>query len=131
MNYESITVGQVIIVVGAVVAFVKFVDWMWARFVAPHLKKEADFSAVTAKLDSIDKKLTNDFVKLEQHDRRLEGLEVRMTGQERDSEELHKSLRVLVVALQAMIKASLDNGNNREGLKHAEDELNHYLNSKL
>ncbi len=131
MNFDNITLAQLIMLVGSAAALVKFIDWAWGRFVSPRLKKDSEIAKMAEKLETIDKKLTNDFVTLEQHGRRIENLEVRMSGQEKDSAELHNSLRVLVVALQAMIKSSLENGNNREGLKNAEEELNEYLRSKV
>jgi hypothetical protein len=131
MNFDNITLAQLIMLVGSAAALVKFIDWVWGRFVSPKLKKDSEIAKMAEKLETIDKKLTNDFVTLEQHGRRIETLEVRMSGQEKDSEELHNSLRVLVVALQAMIKSSLENGNNREGLKNAEEELDKYLRSKV
>ena len=131
IDLNDVTIGQLVVLFGSLVAFIKFVDWAWGRFVTPRLKHDAVFKSMEQKLEKIDNKLTNDFVKLEQHDRRLENLEVRMKEQEKDSQELHNTLRILVVAMQAMIKSSLENGNNREGLEKAEDQLNNYLNSKV
>lgn len=70
----------------------------------------------------IDRKLANDKVHLDGHDRQIEGLARRMDGSE-------NGIRALVTGVLALLNHELHNGNTTE-LNDAQKALNKYLIDK-
>ena len=131
MDYKEITIGQLMIVVGAIVAFIKFIDWLWAKFVEPHLKNQQVLTQTEQDIKEIKEMLKNDYQRLQDHDDRLKRLENLQKDSEQDRKELHESFRVTMVALQALLKSRLENDNNISGIQNAEQEIEKYMQSKL
>ena len=131
MDYKDVTIGELIIVVSALVAFIKFIDWLWDKFVKPHLKREQTLTQTEKDIKEIKEMLKNDYQKLQDHDTRLKRLEDLQRDSEEDRKELHESFRVTMVALQALLKSRLENDNNIDGIQNAEREIEHYMRSKL
>ena len=131
MDYKDITIGQVIVIVGAIVAFIKFIDWLWAKFVEPHLKNQQVLTQTEQDIKEIKEMLKNDYQRLQDHDDRLKRLENLQKDSEQDRKELHESFRVTMVALQALLKSRLENDNNISGIQNAEREIEKYMQSKL
>ena len=121
MDYKDVTLGELILVVSALVAFIKFLEWLWDKFINPHLKREQVMTQTEKDVKEIKEMLKNDYQKLQDHDTRLKRLE----DLQRDSEEDRK------VALQALLKSRLENDNNLDGIQNAEREIEHYMRSKL
>lgn len=128
---ENITVGQIIVVVSAIVALFKFLEWTWTKFVDPHLKHEQVLTQTEKDIKEIKEMLKNDYQKLIDHDTRITRLELTTKESEDDRRDLHESVRVTMVALQALLKSSLDKDNNISGIKNAETEIEKYLQSKI
>lgn len=128
---ENITVGQIVVVVSAIVALFKFLEWMWSKFVEPHLKHEQVLTQTEKDIKEIKEMLKNDYQKLIDHDTRITRLELTTKESEDDRRDLHESVRVTMVALQALLKSSLDRDNNVSGIKNAENEIERYLQSKI
>lgn len=128
---ENITIGQVIVVVSAIVALFKFLEWTWTKFVDPHLKHEQVLTQTEKDIKEIKEMLKNDYQKLIDHDTRITRLELTTKESEDDRRDLHESVRVTMVALQALLKSSLDKDNNVSGIKNAETEIEKYLQSKI
>lgn len=128
---ENITIGQVIVVVSAIVALFKFLEWTWTKFVDPHLKHEQVLTQTEKDIKEIKEMLKNDYQKLIDHDTRITRLELTTKESEDDRRDLHESVRVTMVALQALLKSSLDKDNNISGIKNAETEIEKYLQSKI
>lgn len=131
MDYKSITLGELIMVAGAAVAFVKFLEWIWARFIAPHLKREEARNQTEKDIKEIKELLKRDYTKLSDHDTRIARLEGNNEESNRDRKDLHESIRVNMVALQALLKSRLENDNNTAGIQKAEEEIEKYMRSKL
>lgn len=131
MDYRSVTVGEVIIIASAFVALVKFLDWIWNKFIDPHLKREQTLTQTEKDIKEIKEMLKNDYQRLQDHDSRLKRLEDLQRDSEEDRKELHESFRVTMVALQALLKSRLENDNNISGIKNAEKEIENYMRSKL
>ena len=131
MDYNSVTVGEVIIIASAFVALVKFLDWIWSKFIDPHLKDKQTLSQTEKDIKEIKDMLKNDYQRLQDHDSRLKRLEDLQKDSEEDRKELHESFRVTMVALQALLKSRLENDNNISGIKNAEKEIENYMRSKL
>lgn len=128
---ENITIGQVVVVVSAIVALFKFLEWTWTKFVDPHLKHEQVLTQTEKDIKEIKEMLKNDYQKLIDHDTRITRLELTTKESEDDRRDLHESVRVTMVALQALLKSSLDKDNNISGIKNAETEIEKYLQSKI
>ena len=131
MDYNSVTVGEVIIIASAFVALVKFLDWIWSKFIDPHLKREQTLTQTEKDIKEIKEMLKNDYQRLQDHDSRLKRLEDLQKDSEEDRKELHESFRVTMVALQALLKSRLENDNNISGIQNAEREIENYMRSKL
>lgn len=131
MDYKEITIGQLMIIVGAIVAFIKFIDWLWAKFVEPHLKNQQVLTQTEQDIKEIKEMLKNDYQKLQDHENRIESLENVQKISERDRKDLHESVRVTMVALQALLKSRLESDNNISGIQKAESEIEKYMQSKL
>ena len=128
---ENITVGQIVVVVSAIVALFKFLEWMWSKFVDPHIKHEQVLTQTEKDIKEIKEMLKNDYQKLIDHDTRLTRLELVTKESEDDRKDLHESVRVTMVALQALLKSSIDKDNNVSGIQTAEREIERYLQSKI
>ncbi len=131
MDYKDVTLGELILVVSALVAFIKFLEWLWDKFINPHLKREQVMTQTEKDIKDIKEMLKNDYQKLQDHDTRLKRLEDLQRDSEEDRKELHESFRVTMVALQALLKSRLENDNNIDGIQNAEREIEHYMRSKL
>lgn len=131
MDYKDVTIGQVVLVVSALVAFVKFLEWCWAKFVSPHLHREQLLSQTEQDIKEIKEMLKNDYQRLQDHDSRLLRLEDLQRDSEEDRKDLHESIRVTMVALQALLKSRLEGDNNVSGIHNAEREIEKYMQSKL
>ena len=131
MDYNSVTVGQVIIIASAFVALVKFLDWIWNKFIDPHLRDKQALTQTEKDIKEIKEMLKNDYQRLQDHEDRLKRLENLQKDSEEDRKELHESFRVTMVALQALLKSRLENDNNISGIKNAEKEIENYMRSKL
>ena len=131
MDYNSVTVGEVIIIASAFVALVKFLDWIWSKFIDPHLRDKQALTQTEKDIKEIKEMLKNDYQRLQDHDNRLKRLEDLQKDSEEDRKELHESFRVTMVALQALLKSRLENDNNISGIQNAEREIEHYMRSKL
>lgn len=131
MDYNSVTVGEVIIIASAFVALVKFLDWIWNKFIDPHLRDKQALTQTEKDIKEIKEMLKNDYQRLQDHEDRLKRLENLQKDSEEDRKELHESFRVTMVALQALLKSRLENDNNISGIKNAEKEIENYMRSKL
>ena len=128
---ENITIGQIVVVVSAIVALFKFLEWVWNKFVDPHLKHEQVLTQTEKDIKEIKEMLKNDYQKLIDHDTRLTRLELVTKESEDDRRDLHESVRVTMVALQALLKSSIDKDGNETGIKKAESEIERYMQSKI
>ena len=131
MDYNSVTIGEVIIIASAFVAIVKFLYWIWNKFIDPHLRDKQALTQTEKDIKEIKEMLKNDYQRLQDHDTRLKRLEDLQKDSEEDRKELHESFRVTMVALQALLKSRLENDNNISGIKNAEKEIENYMRSKL
>lgn len=131
MNINDITIGQIVVVVSAVVALFKFIEWVWNKFVDPHIKHEQVLTQTEKDIKEIKDMLKADYQKLIDHDTRLTRLELVTKESEDDRQDLHESVRVTMVALQAMLKSMVDKDNNINGIQTAEREIEKYLQSKI
>lgn len=131
MNINDITIGQIVIVVSAIVALFKFLEWMWTKFVEPHLKREQVLTQTEKDIKEIKDMLKADYQKLIDHDTRITRLELTSQESENDRNDLHESARVTMIALQALLKARLQSDNNLNGIQQAEREIEKYMQSKI
>lgn len=131
MNINDITIGQIVVVVSAIVALFKFLEWIWNKFVEPHLKHEQVLTQTEKDIREIKEMLKNDYQKLIDHDTRLTRLELVTKESEDDRKDLHESVRVTMVALQALLKSSIDKDANINGIQKAESEIERYMQSKI
>lgn len=130
INIEGITIGELLIAGASLMAIWKFIQWIWTTFVKPREDTESDIASIKKDLTEIKAKLQKDFDTLNEHDRSINELARKMVQIETDSQDIHRVLRVIVVAEQAVTKSLLE-GDNEEGLRHAQKELNDYLSSKV
>lgn len=131
MNLEGITLGEIIAAGAVLMALWKLLTWVVDTFVKPKEAVNKDIADIKKELTEIKQKLTEDYRKLNDHEQALSDLARRVIQQEDDSADIHNALRVILIAEQAVTKSLLENGNNKEGLRQAQTELNRYLQSKI
>ena len=128
---DKITVIEAWGIILSVVAVVKVIDWLWERFITPHLKKKEKDASMEKSLNEIKEKLNKDFEKLGDHEVRIGKLEGVANDSKTEREEMHQALKIIVIGQQAITKSLLEDGNNKEGLQKAEEMLDDYLTSKV
>ena len=131
MNIEGITVGQIVAAGAVLMALWNIIKWVYNYFVKPGEDVTKDILSIKKDISDIKGKLEQDYKVLNDHEKALNDLARRVIQQEDDSNDIHNALRVILVAEQAVTKSLLEDGNNKEGLRKAQDELNHYLRSKI
>lgn len=131
INIEGITIGDLLIAGASLMALYKLLQWLFVTFIKPDKDRDDDISGIKKDIAEIKQKLDRDYSMLADHDKSINDLARRVVQQETDSVELHKVLRIIVVAEQAVTKSLLEDGNNKEGLRNAQNELNEYLQSKI
>lgn len=98
---------------GAFTAIIQFIKWMRSK-------------TSVAKLEAIvadhEKKLDNDY-------KSIKDLEHRIVTSEKDSEENHKTLRLLLASNDAILQ-SLIHGTDTDGLKEVSEDIQKYLRNK-
>ena len=127
MNIEGITIGQIIAAGAVLMALWNIIKWVYNYFVKPGEDVTKDILSIKKDISDIKGKLEQDYKVLNDHEKALNDLARRVIQQEDDSNDIHNALRVILVAEQAL----LEDGNNKEGLRKAQEELNHYLRSKI
>lgn len=131
INIEGITIGDLLIAGASLMALYKLLQWLFVTFIKPDKDRDDDIAGIKKDIAEIKQKLDRDYTMLADHDKSINDLARRVVQQETDSVELHEVLRIIVVAEQAVTKSLLEDGNNKEGLRHAQNELNEYLQSKI
>lgn len=131
INIEGITIGDLLIAGASLMALYKLLQWLFVTFIKPDKDRDDDIAGIKKDIAEIKQKLDRDYSMLADHDKSINDLARRVVQQETDSVELHKVLRIIVVAEQAVTKSLLEDGNNKEGLRNAQNELNEYLQSKI
>lgn len=131
INIEGITIGDLLIAGASLMALYKLLQWLFVTFIKPDKDRDDDIAGIKKDIAEIKQKLDRDYTMLADHDKSINDLARRVVQQETDSVELHKVLRIIVVAEQAVTKSLLEDGNNKEGLRNAQNELNEYLQSKI
>ena len=99
---------------GAVMAIAQFIKWIRSK-------------TTVARLEEIVNKHSQF---LENDNKRIAYLEEQERRNTSTLEDMHNLNRLSVKALQALLKSNLD-GNNRESVKEANDEIQKYLNEKI
>lgn len=131
MNIEGITIGQIVAAGAVLMALWNIIKWVYNYFVKPGEDVTKDITTIKKDISDIKGKLEQDYKVLNDHEKALNDLARRVIQQEDDSNDIHNALRVILVAEQAVTKSLLENGNNKEGLRKAQEELNNYLRSKI
>lgn len=131
MNIEGITIGQIVAAGAVLMALWNVLKWAYNSFIKPGEDVTKDITKIKNDISEIKGKLEQDYKVLNDHEKALNDLARRVIQQEDDSNDIHNALRVILVAEQAVTKSLLENGNNKEGLRKAQDELNNYLRSKI
>lgn len=131
MNIEGITIGQIVAAGAVLMALWNILKWVYNSFVKPGEDVTKDITTIKKDISDIKGKLEQDYKVLNDHEKALNDLARRVIQQEDDSNDIHNALRVILVAEQAVTKSLLEDGNNKEGLRKAQEELNHYLRSKI
>ena len=60
----------------------------------------------------------------------LDDHEKRLLKSEKDREEIHELMRINLVSIKELLKHGIDDGNNIDGMKKAEKEIDDYLIKK-
>ena len=56
--------------------------------------------------------------------------EKRLKESEKDREEIHELMRINLVSIKELLKHGIEDGNNKDGMKKAEKEIDDYLIKK-
>lgn len=128
---DNITIGQIVAAGAVLMALWNILKWIYSTFVKPADDVTKDINDIKKDIAEIKTKLQADYSTLNEHEKALDDLARRLIQQEDDSDDIHNALRVILVAEQAVTTSLLENGNNKEGLRNAQKELNNYLRSKI
>lgn len=99
---------------GAIMGAEKFVKWVRSKTTVAKLE---------ARIDKHEAYLDND-------KRRLDALESLYNSNKSDLEDIHALMRLSIKASQALLKSNLD-GNNREAVEEANNNIQSYLNERI
>ena len=131
INVEGITIGEIIVAGGSLMALYKLIQWLWLTFVKPKEDITKDISDIKAEIKQINQKLENDFVAIGKHESTLSQMGVKLGAHLEEYEDVHEGLKVMLISQNQVLKSLLENGNNKDGLKKAHAQLTKYLQSKL
>lgn len=131
INIEGITIGQIILAGGSLMALYKIIQWAWMTFVKPKEDITKDISDIKAEIKQINEKLDNDYVTIGKHEQSLNQITAKLGNHLEEYEDVHEGLKVMLISQNQVLKSLLENGNNKEGLRSAHDQLTKYLQSKL
>lgn len=127
---NQINVAQLVTLYVCFASSVKAIDWLWARFIKPKLEKEKKSFDIEVEISAIKNKLDKDYSLLSDHEKRISSVEEKVRFSEEDRKDLHNAIRVMIVGQQAITKSLLEDGNNKDGLQRAEEQLEDYLRLK-
>lgn len=99
---------------GAIMALSQFFKWLRSK-------------TTVAQLEATVKKHSE---YLDNDDKRIKRLEQLYESNKSDLEDIHNLMRLSIKASQALLKSNLD-GNNREAVEEASDDIQNYLNGKI
>ena len=99
---------------GAIMGAEKFVKWVRSKTTVAKLE---------ARIDKHAEYLDND-------KKRLDALENLYNSNKSDLEDIHTLMRLSIKASQALLKSNLD-GNNREAVEEANNNIQSYLNERI
>lgn len=68
---------------------------------------------------------------LDNDNKRLNALEAFATESKEDRKDIHTVERLNLVAVQALLKSNLENGNNRSGMQDAYNKIQEFLNNQV
>ena len=131
INIEGITIGQIILAGGSLMALYKIIQWLWQTFVKPKEDIAKDINDIKNEIKQINEKLNNDYATLQRHENLLSDHSTTIRDHSSAYEDMHEGLKVMLISQQAVMKSLLENGNNKGGLRSAQAELSKYLQSKI
>lgn len=129
--FENITVAQGWGMLLSAIAVLKVFEWIFDKFITPHFKKKEEEEDIKKTVNEIKQKLDKDFEKIGNHEVRIGKLEISANASEEERKDTRNALKIIIVGQQAITKSLLEDGNNKDGLKKAEEMLDDYLTSKV
>lgn len=129
--FENITVAQGWGMLLSAIAVLKVFEWIFDKFITPHFKKKEEEEDIKKTVNEIKQKLDKEFEKIGNHEVRIEKLETNANASEEERKDTRNALKIIIVGQQAITKSLLEDGNNKDGLKKAEEMLDDYLTSKV
>lgn len=129
--FENITVAQGWGMLLSAIAVLKVFEWIFDKFITPHFKKKEEEEDIKKTVNEIKQKLDKDFEKIGNHEVRIGKLESSAELSEEERKDTRNALKIIIVGQQAITKSLLEDGNNKDGLKKAEEMLDDYLTSKV
>ena len=129
--FENITIAQGWGMLLSSIAVIKVLEWIFDKFITPHFKKKEEEEDIKKTVNEIKQKLDKDFEKIGNHEVRIVKLESSAELSEEERKDTRNALKIIIVGQQAITKSLLEDGNNKDGLKKAEEMLDDYLTSKV
>lgn len=129
--FENITIAQGWGMLLSAIAVLKVFEWIFDKFITPHFKKKEEEEDIKKTVNEIKQKLDKDFEKIGNHEVRIGKLEISANASEEEQKDTRNALKIIIVGQQAITKSLLEDGNNKDGLKKAEEMLDDYLTSKV
>lgn len=123
---EWATIGKAIVYIGGIcTAFFSVLKfWQWYRSHTTIGKLEQSMITLSATVAKHERYIAND-------DLRIKGIEAKIEESKVDREQMHKAYRVMLVAVQALLKSNLEGGNNKAGMQRASEAIQDFLNSNI
>ena len=129
--FENITIAQGWGMLLSAIAVLKVLEWIFDKIITPHFKKKEEEEDIKKTVNEIKQKLDKEFEKIGNHEVRIEKLETNANASEEERKDTRNALKIIIVGQQAITKSLLEDGNNKDGLKKAEEMLDDYLTSKV
>lgn len=100
---EGITLGELIIAGGSLMAIWKIIDFVYQKVFKPHNDISNDIKEIKTEVKAIKEKQDRDYKMLQDHENRITNVEERIGFSEEDRKELHETNRMMLEGIQALL----------------------------
>ena len=100
---EGITLGELIIAGGSLIAIWRIFDFIYQKVFKPHNDISNDIKEIKAEVKAIKEKQDRDYKVLQDHEKRIDNMEDVIKYLKEDREELHDTNKMLLEGMQALL----------------------------
>ena len=121
---EGITLGELVIAGGTLMAIWKLIDFVYQKIFKPHNDISNDIKEIKAEVKALKERQDRDYRVLQDHETRISNVEDRIGFSEEDRKELHKTNRMMLDGIQALL------GGNHEEIEEARRLIRKFFTEK-